>query len=188
MLVSTDDPEIASTARDLGAEAPFLRPAELARDQSPALAVMRHALKFLAGEGSQPEAVAYLQPTSPLRRPEHIKAALKLFFASQADYVVSVVEVPHNYNPLSVMRLENGELEPFLAQQPQPLRRQEKPRVYARNGPAVLIGRAGRVLADESLYGGRVVPYVMPAEDSLDIDTPFDLELAAWLLKRRQNA
>ena len=97
-----------------------------------------------------------------------------------ADSVVSVVEVPHQFNPVSVMRLEAGRLTPFLPGPPI-LRRQDKPEVYARNGPAILAVRAD-TLRRGALYGATTLGYVMSAESSLDIDEPGDLWLAEQYL------
>ena len=187
VVVSTDDPEIAAVAREQGAEVPFLRPADLADDAAPALAVIRHAISTLDAQGWRTEAVAYLQPTSPLRSAAHIDAALDLLLEQGADSVVSVVEVPHNFSPLSVMRRQDdGRLTPYQEPDgPAPLRRQDKPRLWARNGPAVLALTRRTALELGVLYGPRTLGLVMDRVDSLDIDEPLDLELAAWLLARR---
>ena len=184
-LVSTDDPAIAAVARDCGADVPSLRPAELAGDDVPMLDVLQHALGALCPPDEQPEILVLLQPTSPLRRATHIDEAIALLNVSGADSVVSVVEVPHQFNPVSVMGLDGERLVPFLPGA-SVTRRQDKPRVFGRNGPAVLAVRAS-VIAAGSLYGTDVRPYFMSPQDSLDIDDPFDLELAAWLLERRRR-
>lgn len=185
VVVTTDDPAIAEAARRAGAETPFMRPAELAADDTPALPVIRHALEWLDQSGWRAGAVAYLQPTSPLRRAEHIDAAVDLLFREKADSVVSVVEVPHNFNPVSVLRLTDGVLRPFLPQGAGPLRRQDKPRALARNGPAVLVASRATILEQGVLYGPRTLPLVMSPQDSVDVDDAFDLELCEWLLARR---
>ena len=181
VIVSTDSAEIADAARALGLEVPFLRPGELAGDDTPMLPVLQHAAAE-AGIGAD-DAVVLLQPTSPLRRAEHIDGAVDLLRQTGADSVVSVIEVPHQFNPVSVLRLDAGRLVPFL-DGPAPLRRQDKPVMYARNGPAVLAVRR-RVLDAGSLYGADCRPYVMAPDDSLDVDTPADLELLAFYLTRR---
>lgn len=187
LIVSTDDDEIAGVARHHGAEVPFMRPAELANDQSGALEVIQHAVRTMESqEGWRAEAVVYLQPTSPLRRAEHIDAAVELLLAKSADSVVSVVEVPHNFSPVSLLKLQQGFLEPYLGETG-PLRRQDKPLLYARNGPAVLAARRATFLEQNSLFGEHSLPLLMDQIDSLDIDTVFDLELAAWLLGRRET-
>jgi CMP-N,N'-diacetyllegionaminic acid synthase len=184
VVVSTDDQQIADAARELGLEVPFLRPADLANDTAPMLPVLLHAVEQLRGAGFAPDAVVLLQPTSPLRRAEHIDAAIDLLEKSGADTVVSVIDVPHQFNPVSVMKLDGDRLTPFL-DGPQVLRRQDKPRVFARNGPAVLAVRT-QVLERGSLYGDDVRPLVMTAEDSLDLDTPADLQLLETILSHRR--
>lgn len=182
-VVSTDDPAIANAARGLGLEVPFTRPDALAGDDTLMLPVLQHALQMVRAGGFQPDAVVLLQPTSPLRRAEHIDAAIALLEESGSDSVVSVVEVPHHFNPASVMRLEGDRLRPFL-DAPSVTRRQDKPRVMARNGPAVLAIRAATIDAG-SLYGDHCRPLLMGPEESLDIDTPWDLVLAECVLSRR---
>ena len=185
-IVSTDDQRIADAARSLGLEVPFMRPASLAGDDAPMLPVLQHALEALEVQGFSADAIVLLQPTSPLRRAEHIDAAIDALERTGGDSVVSVVEVPHQFNPVSVMRMEEGWLTPFL-DVPTVTRRQDKPRVFARNGPAVLVVRAG-VVKSGSLYGTKSSPLVMSAEDSLDIDTPWDLRLVESVLSGRTRA
>jgi CMP-N,N'-diacetyllegionaminic acid synthase len=175
VVVSTDDDEIGEAARGLGAEV-LHRPPELGNDETPMRAVVDHAL----GELGSVDVLVLLQPTSPLRRPEHIDEAVRLLLDSDADCVVTVVEVPHRFAPESLMALDDGRLVPLGGS---PTRRQDKPLLYARNGPAVLALRPDRL--GDDLYVGDCRPYVMRREDSLDVDEPFDLELAEWLLSRR---
>jgi CMP-N-acetylneuraminic acid synthetase len=185
-IVSTDDERIAACAKSLRLEVPFTRPASLAGDEVPMLPVLQHAVEAVESNGFTPDVVVLLQPTSPLRRGAHIDAAVTWLERAGGDSVVSVVEVPHQFNPTSVMRINDGLLAPFL-EGPAPTRRQDKPRVYARNGPAVLAVMR-RVLAPGSLYGERTWPLVMSAEDSLDIDTAWDLRLVEAILSARTNA
>jgi N-acylneuraminate cytidylyltransferase/CMP-N,N'-diacetyllegionaminic acid synthase len=160
-----------------------MRPAELSQDDTPMVAVLYHLLEWLAGRSDEPDAIILLQPTSPLRRSHHINKAVELFFRSQASSVVSVMEVPHQFNPVSVMSLLDGRLTPYLNDAQPVTRRQDKPRVYARNGPAVLVCRPATI-RNRELYGERCVPYFMSRRDSLDVDEPFDLELINALLRR----
>jgi CMP-N-acetylneuraminic acid synthetase len=185
-IVSTDDQRIADCARSLGLEVPFMRPSSLAADDAPMLPVLQHAIDAMRATGFEADIVVLLQPTSPLRRGEHIDAAVDCLQRMRGDSVVSVVEVPHQFNPTSVMRLDDGLLRPFL-ETPAATRRQDKPRVYARNGPAVLAVHA-RVLESGSLYGDHAWPLIMTAEESLDIDTPWDLRLAESVIAARSNA
>jgi CMP-N-acetylneuraminic acid synthetase len=176
-VVSTDSDEIAEAAEKLGAEV-LRRPPELGRDESPMRAVIEHALRELG----DCDALVLLQPTSPLRRAEHVDEAVRLLFETGADSVVSVVEVPHRFRPSSLMAFEQDRL---VALGPSDVRRQDKPNLYARNGPAVLVLRPDRIGSD--LYDGDCRPYVMRPEDSVDVDEPFDLELVEVLLRRRSG-
>jgi CMP-N,N'-diacetyllegionaminic acid synthase len=172
VVVSTDDEEIAAAAA--GAEV-LRRPAGLGDDDVPMLDVIRHALEHFG----PCDVLVLLQPTSPLRRPGQVDQAVRLLLESGADTVVSVVEVPHRYEPSSLMELRDGRL---LARS-EPTTRQAKERLYARNGPAILALRPAAL--GDGLYTGNVVGYVMQEQDSLDIDTPHDLELAEALLAER---
>lgn len=184
-LISTDDSEIADVARGLGAEVPFLRPPELADDDAPMLCVLRHTLEWLESRGVAVEALVLLQPTSPLRTSCHVDEAIALFRSARVSSVVSVVEVPHQFNPVSVMKLsDEGVLAPFNGDQVIAARRQDKPKAYARNGPAVLVCHPDTLRSGE-LYGARSIPYIMSKEDSVDIDTPEDLCLAKQALLDR---
>jgi CMP-N-acetylneuraminic acid synthetase len=175
VVLSTDWDEAAALARALGTEV-LERPAELARDATPMLDVVRHAL----GEVGRCDVLVLLQPTSPLRRAVHIDACVQLLLETGADSVVTVVEVPHQFRPGSLMALEDGHPVPLA----EPVSgRQDKPVVYARNGPAVLALRPERLGND--LYGGDCRPYVMEPRDSIDVDGPFELELAELLLRHR---
>ena len=188
VIVSTDDPQIAQVAREYGAEVPFLRPQELAEDHTPALPVVQHAIRWLQeAEGYSPDAVMILQPTSPLRRAEHIIGASEVMASTGADTVVSVITVPHRYNPVSLMAVgEGGQVMPY---EPGPmiLRRQDKPLLYARNGPVVLLVRNSTLMTDGTLYGANAQPYLMDEIDSFDVDTQDDLIIIEALLKHRDR-
>jgi CMP-N-acetylneuraminic acid synthetase len=147
------------------------------------LPVVQHAVDAMSAGGFAADAVVLLQPTSPLRRAEHIDRAVDLLESSGSDSVVTVTEVPHQFNPVSVMRLDGDRLVPFL-DGPQVFRRQDKPPVFARNGPAVLATRVD-VIRRGSLYGDDSRPLMMTPEESLDIDSQVDLELLEYLLVRR---
>ncbi len=185
VIVSTDDKAIAESAQQLGVEVPFMRPPDLSGDEVPMVDVLRHAVETLASQPYRPDVIVLLQPTSPLRRAEHIDAAVDLLASTGADSVVTVVEVPHQFHPLSVLKLEDGRLM-RIAPGPPVTRRQDKPRLYARNGPAVVAVRRDVLVEANSLYGNDSRPLVMSPEESIDIDDPWDLELAGMILARRQ--
>lgn len=186
ILVSTDGAEIAAIARDAGAETPFHRPAELARDDTPTTDVVFHAAAWLEEhQGYQPTAVMVLQPTTPLRTAEDIMAGLKLLDDRQADSVVGICEVAHH--PFWMKRLlADGRIEDFLPQDRVPPRRQELPAAYALNG-ALYVARRAPLLAQRTFMLPHTCGYVMPPERSLDVDTRWDLELADFALTRRRK-
>jgi CMP-N-acetylneuraminic acid synthetase len=186
VILSTDSDRIAEVGRAYGAEVPFMRPAALADDAAPALPVMLHALEWLESGGVSAEAIVLLQPTSPLRRAKHIDEAVELFRSTQADSVVSVVEVPHRYHPDSVMREEAGGLVPYRRGVHTVTSRHDLKPLYARNGPAVLVASRA-TLRSGQLYGMRTIGYQMSEADSLDVDTPWDLHLAELLLRGRTD-
>ncbi len=183
IVVSTDDEEIALVARQWSAEV-IMRPADLASDTAATLPVLQHVVVSLAAESYRPDAVVTLQPTSPLRTAKHIEQALAQFSNdASADSLVSCVRVPHIFHPKSVMRIApDGYLQSYLDQM-QPHQRQAKDEVWARNGAAIYITRTER-LADY-VFGGRLLPYPMPLEDSLDIDDEADLLVADRMLRNR---
>jgi CMP-N-acetylneuraminic acid synthetase len=180
VVVSTDSEETAAVARGLGAET-LARPPELAADETPMLDVVRHAL----GELDPCDVLVVLQPTSPLRRAVHIDESVTLLVDSGADCVVSVVAVPHQFAPDSLMLLEGDRLTPVTPQAP--LLRQSKAQLYARNGPAVLALRPDR-LGEGGFYAGDVRAYVMDERSSIDVDTELDLEVVECLLGGDERA
>lgn len=189
IILSSDDRKIINYCKSFGIEVPFFRPATLSGDNVPMSAVIMHAVNFLwSRDKYMPDYIILLQPTSPLRKARQIEEALKLLLKSGADSVVSVVEVPHNFNPYSVMKLKGGILKPFLPCGENMNLRQKKPRFFARNGPAILAFKSSCLLKDKTIFGKKTIPYFMKKEDSIDIDDYFDFEIAERLIKHRSNA
>lgn len=184
LVLSTDSSEIAAIGRAEGLDVPFMRPADLAADDTPMAAVIRHALEQLAAQAVLPDVVVLLQPTSPLRRAEHIRAAVELLRASGADSVVTVTEVPRHLSPDYVMRIDGGKLRPFLSEGASLTRRQDARAAYSRDGTAYVFWRA-TFERTGSIYGDDVRPLVVPAAESLSIDSPADWDAAERILAAR---
>lgn len=186
ILLSTDDDEIAAYGRDSGIEVPYLRPAALAADDTPMVAVLQDLLAWLdRTEPSGIDAVVLLQPTSPLRTKTHIDEGIELFRAHpEAESVVSVVAPPHIFHPLKMLKPLGQGLVPYLDDVPPIVGHRDLPVAYGRNGPAVLVMRPAVICRGE-IYGAPSLPYVMDAKASIDIDDPLDLEIAELLLRRR---
>ena len=142
VILSTDSLEIADVGRRTGLEMPFMRPAALAADDTPMMAVIQHALAETARHGWSPDIVVLLQPTSPLRRPDHIRDAVNLLRESSADSVVTVVEVPRHLSPDYVMRIDEGRLKPFLPDGAGITRRQDARPAYSRDGTVYAVRRS----------------------------------------------
>lgn len=185
VVVSTDSPRIAEIAVAKGAEVPFLRPAALAGDHAPGMAVILHALGWLAEhDGRRPDVVMCLQPTSPLRTAQDIDAAAAVLTQPHTDAVVSVTAAEHH--PAWMKQIDpSGRLVDFGGSAA-PVRRQDLPPAYALNG-AIYMARRPLLEETGDWYGGTTRAYVMPAERSLDIDTPWHLHLADLLLRERSG-
>ena len=188
LILSTDDGAIAEAGRALGCDVPFLRPADLARDDTPHLPVIQHAVRWMDEHaGYRPDAVMILQPTSPLRQAEDISASIALLERSGADSVLSVSEVPAHVHPMRTLRVdETGAAVLFVTGGPvrqRINRRQDLPAAWVMNG-AIYLCRAGVLFAGEpSLYGDRVVAYRMPARRGVSIDDAEDWAAAERALR-----
>lgn len=176
LLVSTDSREIASVCETLGTPVPWLRPAELARDESPSIDFVLHALDRLAEEGYAPDAVLLLQPTSPLRSADSIKKAVELYAREGAQSLVSVSEVgDHPYKSYFIK--PDGRLRPVVPDAPRTVRRQDLPPVYATDG-SIYITSPARLRASREFVSPDSVAFVSPPEEGLDLDTPQDWAVA----------
>lgn len=187
VIVSTDDDAIRRAAVEAGAEAPFLRPAELAGDAVTDLPVFLHALDWLRdNEGYEPDAVVQLRPTSPLRPPDLVDAAVAaLERDNQATSARTVTLAPAT--PYKMWRVAGGRLDPLLpppdgVAEPFNAPRQDLPDVWWQTGQV----DATRVstIRSGSMTGDRIAPVPVGREFAVDIDVPSDLERAQRLLAR----
>ncbi len=177
VILSTDSPSIAALGREAGAEAPFLRPAELARDDAPTAPVARHALDFLVGRGQRPTHVFILEPTSPGRRPGHIRQAAELLLSGSCDTVASIGEVPHHHAPVKQLRLTpDGRVAGLDGTHPRDMihRRQDLPTSYAFDG-LIFACRAECLWRNPpTLWGERVAGMPVDPRYCADLDRPED--------------
>ncbi len=168
--MSTDDEDIAEVARRSGVAVPFLRPPELAKDETPMLPVVQHALRWMEERAGRFDAVCLLQPTTPFRRAEEIDACIELLERSGASAVVTVLPVPADHHPHWVyfadgdgrLRLSTGLPEPVP-------RRQELPPAFHREG-SVYVTRRDVVLHENSLYGSHLIGLPVDGSRSVNID------------------
>lgn len=183
-IVSTDSERIAVVCRKLGADVPFLRPVELAQDDTPTLPVVLHALNYLK---ETYEAVMILQPTSPLRSVEDIDRAVEMLEADpKADSVISVFKVGDNH-PARMKFIRDGVLfDPPFAEQMEGQRRQDLPDIYLRNG-AIYLTRTAVIMEQGSLKGKKSLALVMPEIRSVNIDSSIDLIVAEAFLREHKK-
>jgi len=189
VILTTDSPAIAAVGRRYGAEVPFLRPKDLARDTTHTPPVIEHAVRFLERrEGCHVDIVVTLQPTSPFRRPEHIDRGVRMLAADpRLDSVVAVKEAA--IPPFWVFRTRRGRLVPFVSDGTDYFlkERQQLERTVQPNGALYVTRR--RLLAERgilvSAFNGGAAGYVlMDPLTSVDIDGPMDLVVANLLVKR----
>ena len=182
VIVTTDSPEIAQISKNFGAEVPFLRPQEIARDDTPGIVPIIHATQWLIDhEDYLADFVVCLQPTSPFRSGEDIDQAIDLAKEKEADSVVSITLLDHNPNWMLYMDGE-GRLADFIPGGTSVKSRQEMEPVYELNGAIYLI-RTKILLEQKTFFIDNVYGYIMPRERSIDIDTPWDLYLADLIAK-----
>jgi N-acylneuraminate cytidylyltransferase len=184
VVVSTDDPEIAAVARRFGADVPFVRPADLADDQTPDLPVFLQALDWLATHDDyHPDVVVHLRATSPLRPPECVDAAVALLrLAPAVDSVRAVV--PSGQNPYKMWRQSDGVLVPVLTDagsegynQP----RQSLPPTWWQTGH-IDVAWTSTLRDQRSMSGSRIRPYAIDPVYTCDLDTELDWVRTEWQL------
>jgi CMP-N,N'-diacetyllegionaminic acid synthase len=185
VILSTEDAEIATIGTQCGLEVPFLRPADLACDDTPMIEVVLHALRWIGQTGEEFDALCLLQPTNPLRRAGEIDACIDLLESSGADSVVTVLPVPEQYNPHWVyFTTPDGHLQLSTGEETPVARRQDLPPAFHREG-SVYVTRRDVVLLRKSLYGERLVGYQLDPGSRVNIDTPAHWKRAEELLARK---
>ena len=184
VILSTNDPEIAESGRRLGIDVPFLRPPELALDDTPHIPVLQHALGSVEATDGPYDAVLTLQPTNPLRLPEDIDGAIALLEESKADSVISFAAIGDKH-PARMKELDpdGWVIDPPFAEAFEGQPRQQLSKLYLRDGSIYLTRRAV-LMEQNSLKGARCRAWIMPEERACNIDTPLDLFLAEQLLRR----
>jgi CMP-N-acetylneuraminic acid synthetase len=180
-VVSTATAEIAEEAVRHGAEAPFLRPPELATDEAPMVPVLQHAVRWLeASAGRRPDVVVTLQPTSPFRTGADIDRTVEKVLTTTADSAQTVTEAC--YHPFFMTTLDGDRAVPLFPEGHRLPRRRDAPVVYQPSGAVYatryhVLMQQGRITGDDN----RAV--VMGFEASVNIDTEWDFLLADWILR-----
>jgi CMP-N-acetylneuraminic acid synthetase len=182
-IVSTEDSEIRSVCLRWGAEV-IDRPRSLARDHSLSRDVVRHVLESLKRQGGLPEYFILLQPTSPLRTVTNLESCITAFWDSDAKCAISVTKEEHH--PHKMFQLQNSYLEPLFGWEELDKPRQFLPSVFRQNG-AIYLMSSVVFLKENSFFVPPILPFVMTMEESVDIDSEFDIRLCEALLSYKSN-
>ena len=186
LILSTDDEQIAAVGREWGVAVPFLRPVELAQDETPHVPVMQHATEFMEKKlGTKFSHLVILQPTSPFRTVADLDGTIRRLVETGADSAVSLVEIKENH-PVKAKRLEGHRVLPYSVPEPEGGRRQDLPRAYKRSA-AVYAMRRDLIMIDGRLYGDHIVGYEVPRERSIDIDDELDWLQAEYMWRKLQG-
>lgn len=176
-ILSSDDAEIIEVAKKAQIEVPFVRPNELANDTATSISVVQHALEYMESLGEYYDAVCLLQPTSPFREKGFIDAAIQKFISEEADALVSVLPVPHEYNPHWIFEQNNsGFLEIATGEKTIISRRQDLPKSYFRDG-SIYITKV-EVIKNGSFYGEKLSFIESNPDFYVNIDTLKDWKIA----------
>lgn len=185
VIVSTDDEEIASVARQYGAEVPFMRPAELAADSASEWLAWRHAITTMRelDPGFRFDVITSIPATAPMRVPADVDATVKMLRETDADIVITVS--PAQRSPwFTMMKIDEQGYATLVNPGSGVVRRQDAPRVYDVT-PVAYAAHTDYVFRADHVFSGKIRAVVVPQERALDIDTLFDLEVARLLWERK---
>lgn len=183
IVVSTDDSEIAFAAEIAGFKPPFIRPIELALDNSTSITVVQHAVDFFEKQNVFFDAICLLQPTSPFREKGFIDNAISKFIESKADSLVSVLPVPHEFNPHWTFEITENNLLKIATGETEIIpRRQELPKAYHRDG-SIYISKVS--IIKKGTFFGESISYIESNPDFyVNIDTIEDWKKAEFFLTK----
>ena len=184
VVLSSDDDDIINIGKELGLEVPFKRPQELAKDTTPTLPVIQHMLNYFKSNGECFDAVCLLQPTSPFRTVEFLDRAILKFINEKSDSLISVLEVPHEYNPhWTFEKDKKGQLKIATGECAIISRRQDLPKAYHRDG-SIYLTNTSVIEKLDSLYGECISFIESPKETYVNIDTHEDWTKAEIILNQ----
>ncbi|RVT75893.1 acylneuraminate cytidylyltransferase family protein [Flavobacterium sufflavum] len=187
VIISTEDEQIIEVAKSMGIKVPFVRPMALAQDNTPTIDVIIHALKWYENQNIFFDAVCLLQVTSPFRTLELLDKAIEKFIEKNADSLVSVQKVPHEYNPHWTFEVnEGGNLKIATGETEIISRRQELPTTYHRDG-SIYITKTKVLLKEHSLYGKSTAFIESEPDFYVNIDTLQDWEKAEEMIQNKMK-
>src|SRR5690606_23566217 len=173
---------VAALGRTLGVAVPFVRPPELAGSDTPMLAAVQHAIRWLEAAGERVDAVCLLQPTAPFRTADQIDGCIDLLERANHDAVVTIIPVPAEYHPdWAYRRRPDGTLRLWTGGRDPVARRQDLEIAYCRSGD-VYVTRRDAILVQGSLYGSSVAGYPIDPAGTVNLNDPEDWERAERML------
>ena len=186
VIISTEDEQIIEVAKNLGIKVPFVRPMELAQDNTPTIDVIIHTLQWYENQNISFDAVCLLQVTTPFRTVEFLNKAIEKFIEKDSDSLVSVQKVPHEYNPHWTFEVNSkGNLKIATGESEIIKRRQELPVAYHRDG-SIYITKVKVLLQNKSLYGDTTAFVESDSESYVNIDTIEDWVKAEAIIKNNK--
>ena len=187
VIVSTDSDEIATISRQHGAEAPFLRPAELATDESPEWLSWRHGLEYLRETtGSFPEVIVSVPSVAPLGLPIDIENCIDEYEKGLSDVVITVTKA-HRSPYFNMVKLNlDGTYGLVDTSITSTYRRQDAPSIYDMT-TVCYVANSEFVMSHNSIFEGRIGAVHIPIERAIDIDSPLDLQIAEYLFNLREQ-
>ena len=190
-IISTDDREIARVAEKYGGDVPFLRPPELAKDDSPDIDFLKHALEWVeAYRNWHPEILVVLQPTLPFRTVEDIDKTLQFMLDQKCDSVRTLA-LPTHITPFKMWFLddpETGKMSPVLKSEYYEELLTDAPRQKLRPAywqPGIVIATRPEFVRKGKIFGPDLRGFIVDIKNAHDIDEPEDLEFAEYLMKKR---
>ena len=185
-VVSTDHPEIARIAKEAGIDVPFMRPEKLSGDRISDWSVLHHALKATEEADNEIyDVIVMLQPTSPLRKPEHITATIEKLINGNYDAVWTLSETDSKYHPLKQLILKDDQVGYYDIKGSKVIARQQLDQAYHRNGVAYAISRD--CLVNQKSIKGQKTSAVIIDESTVNIDTEDDFKYAEYLLRNESK-
>jgi CMP-N,N'-diacetyllegionaminic acid synthase len=185
LFVSTDSDEIAKISEQSGVPVPFLRPPEFARDDSPTIDAINHALESFGKEGKTFDIIVLLEPTSPLRKAGDIDAAIRIFLNEyeDADALVSLGEVRLE-NPFIMEYIENNRLKKVISTSNNFYQRQQMPKVYFPYG-VIYLSKVESLKRARTFYQENTIPYLIERWQNYEIDDLCDFVCVESILKKK---
>ena len=183
IIVSTDSEDIARVALEYGAEVPFMRPKELAQDDSPEWLVWRHAIKYMeSNTGENVDAIIVLPATAPLRSVDDVNSCIDLYENEEVDSIITVSVASRNPYFNMIVNDENGYASLAISPESQTIRRQNAPEVYDMTTVAYVVN-SDFVKRFNGIFDGRTKSVLIPRERAIDIDDLTDFKVAECLVQ-----